>query len=127
MILLWYVCISYGIVIYATIVIVYSGLELHSILLDITIAYQLLPFRNSGIVYGIVIWVCICIFYCITLHVIWDRVAYYTMLLWHAIGHHFWLMAHHAVMHLFIICIILYCIIHDRIIACHWLSFVGIL
>jgi len=78
-------------------------------------------------VYGIVIWVCICIFYCITLHVIWDRMAYYTMLLWHAIGHHFWLMAHHAVMHLFIICIILYCIIHDRIIACHWLSFVGIL
>ena len=38
LLLLWHDCIPYGLVIYATIVIIYGVMELHSILHEITIA-----------------------------------------------------------------------------------------
>ena len=54
-ILLWHDCIPYGLVIFAAIVIIYGVMESHTILHEITIAYHLLPFRDSGKSYGIVI------------------------------------------------------------------------
>ena len=132
MLFVWHDCITYGLLIYATIGIVYGILELDSRLHDITIAYHVFSFRNSGISYGIVIYPFICIIYCITSHMIWHPLVYYTMLLWQTIGHPLWLMAHHVMIlctDLFIICTILCCIIHElslQIIGYHLLVCCGI-